>query len=934
MVGSDYLDFVLRRWAQLGAVLLCGGALLISGCDAGNEANAEQHLKRATDYREQGDLRAAVIEFKNALQKEPDNANARFQLGQIYVALGDAGAAAKELERARELGYESTELTIQFLEALLLQGNFQTVLATLEQMEGAKADPKLLMLRGRAQLGLGQLNEAEEAFQTILKAAPASTDARLGLARVAVANLDLGEAEAQADLALEAAGDNVQAWLLKGELALAREQFAEAEAAFQSAFALTEANVPARIGLARAFLGLNQTEKARKQIDALSAINADAPIVNYLKALLARQEGDLQATERALREVLAVVPNHPQSLLLLGAIQLGKGEQAQSEELLTRFISRNPGNPAGTKLLASLYQRQNRPQAAIDLLLKAERRAPDDTELLVLLGNAYIRQGNIETGREYLARAVELAPDSPALRAQLAAGHLVAGATDEAVAELESVIEQRPDFARADLLLVLTHLRTRDFELAFQAARALSEKHPESGLPHNLMGAAREAQQKKDEARLHYEKALEIQPDYTAAALNMARMDYQSGAIESARRRYEEILDEHENHPTALLAMARLLAQEGRTAEAVSYLEQARRAHPPFLAPRLMLAEYYLQSGQVRNALAVVEEAQQIAAEDPRVLFYLGRAQLFSGEIEEALTAFEKLAERAPESPQAHLQLGLAQMRAGEAEGAQASLERALALKGDSLQAKAALGSLALSQGQIDEALNYAHLIKEQHPEAVAGDILEGDAYMAKGAPAQAAKMYQRALERTQSSRLIVKLHTAKARSGDIEGGLATLRERLAERPDDVLVRLTLASTLHLRGERDAAIKEYERVLNDQPQSAVALNNLAWLYHEHSDPRGLGLAEKAHGLAPKSPEIADTYGWLLIQNDKVEQGLKLLRQASREAPNNADIRYHLAAGLAKAGDREGARRELEALLRTDEKFTERAKAERLLELLK
>jgi Tfp pilus assembly protein PilF len=146
-------------------------------------------------------------------------------------------------------------------------------------------------------------------------------------------------------------------------------------------------------------------------------------------------------------------------------------------------------------------------------------------------------------------------------------------------------------------------------------------------------------------------------------------------------------------------------------------------------------------------------------------------------------------------------------------------------------------------------------------------------------------------------------------------------------------VRLAYASTLHQRGDRSAAVAEYERVLKAQPGSVLALNNLAWLYFEDGDARALELAERAYNRAPERAEIIDTYGWLLIKGGRVEEGLSLLEKASKRAPGNGDIRYHLAAGLAEAGEKSRAKRELTALLDSGKEFSEKPAARALLEEL-
>jgi Flp pilus assembly protein TadD len=86
-------------------------------------------------------------------------------------------------------------------------------------------------------------------------------------------------------------------------------------------------------------------------------------------------------------------------------------------------------------------------------------------------------------------------------------------------------------------------------------------------------------------------------------------------------------------------------------------------------------------------------------------------------------------------------------------------------------------------------------------------------------------------------------------------------------------------------------------------------------------------------VVPNQPEVIDTLGWLLVQNGDTNRGLVLLQETTTKAPHVADIRYHMAAALEKAGRRAEARKELDRLLKSSKTFPERDKAEPLREQL-
>ena len=63
-------------------------------------------MQNAQAYLDKGDARAALIEYRNAVKNNPNNGAARFNLGKLQLATGDAVAAEKELRAARDLNYD------------------------------------------------------------------------------------------------------------------------------------------------------------------------------------------------------------------------------------------------------------------------------------------------------------------------------------------------------------------------------------------------------------------------------------------------------------------------------------------------------------------------------------------------------------------------------------------------------------------------------------------------------------------------------------------------------------------------------------------------------------------------------------------------------------------------------------------------------------
>ncbi len=92
----------MRAYFFLTAFALAVSLAALPGCS--KEASSQKSLALAKQAQAKGDTKAAVIDLKNALQKDPENRDARLLLGKLYDEMGDGASAEKELREASRLG--------------------------------------------------------------------------------------------------------------------------------------------------------------------------------------------------------------------------------------------------------------------------------------------------------------------------------------------------------------------------------------------------------------------------------------------------------------------------------------------------------------------------------------------------------------------------------------------------------------------------------------------------------------------------------------------------------------------------------------------------------------------------------------------------------------------------------------------------------------
>ena len=900
----------LRRLA--GALILLGAAGVVA-------APADEYVEEARQYLAAGEPKAATIQLKNALQADPAHVAARVMLGTLHLRNNDGAAALKEFGRARDLGAARTDWLPGYAQALVLQGEFQRLLDEVEvdQDFSAAQQAALLALRGNANLALRRVDEAAAAYDAALAAQPGHPLAGLGQARIQLLQGDSEAALARLDAVLAEHPAHVDSLLVRADLLRRLRRLDEAAADYARVTETQPADPRAHIGLALIHIAQRDIAAAKQDLAALNRLSRELPAVHYLQALVSFQEQDFDRAAEELQVLLRIAPANLQAQLLYGIVSYARSEFTIADDYLTRVFASAPGNPQVVKLLGAARLKLRQPGRAVQVLASVVDDATEDAQLLALLGTAYLQSGDNSKGAEYIQRAVELDPDQALLRTQLAVGKIATGDTAGAISELESAVALGQDVLQADVLLVLSYLNKKEFDKAMTASATLEERMADSPIPFNLTGLAHLAQRQFDEARERFELALEKDPDFQVARMNLARLALLAQRPEDAAAAYQGVLKREPGHLGAMMGMAALSRAQGDEAEAERWLRRANRANPQALQPILVLAEGYLRDNEALKANNLLTGLTPEQANNPAALRLKGMALLQTGDYASAVHTLRLLTEQRPSSIEAWFQLARAQAAAGDAQASRASFRRAVELdrEHEVPVVWVGLGELELRERRFDAALALAEEIKRHFPDEVHGHDVAAAAYRGKGEAEAAIAEAEAALAIEPSSRRVNALASQLAGAGQGERAVAVLEEWLAGHAEDGAAWANLGMLQQQAGQDEQALLAYEQAVQHAEPNPVILNNLAWLYLDRNAERAVELATRAYELAPTRAEIVDTYGWVLFQVGRRSEGLAALQQALVIAPRNAEIALHVAEALHVMQRDAEARPMLERILR-------------------
>jgi len=908
------------------AVALSAG---LAGCGKGD---AQKLLAEAKQYEAKGEHKAAIIQLKNALQKNPDDRDARYLLGTIYLKTGDGPSAEKEIRKAVSLGVEAARTLPELGKALLMQGQYQKALDETQSVD-PKGNAVIASLRGSAYLALGKNEQARESLEMALQAKPDHPDALIGLARLALSQKDIARANQLIEQATVKNPQDVESWLFKGDLERVQDKVDAALAAYGEVLKIKPGDPAAHIARAYVEIGSGKFKEAQADIDAAKKTNPNGLLVFYTQALLDFSQKKHAAALESLQQVLRVAPEHMPSVLLAGAVQYALGSSEQAEQHLKKYLEQNPGNLYARKLLASALMKNGQTQKAIATLAPALKDDAKDAHLFMLAGEAHMQAKDFGKANAYFEKANALAPNTALVHTALGMSQLGLGENARAIAELEKASNLDVKTAQPGILLVMTHLRQKEYDKALAAVLRLEKEQPDNPIVHNLKGAVYLGRKDVASARPAFEKAVTLQPTYFAAVQNLAQLDMQAKQPEAARKRYLALLAQDKKNLQAMLAMASVGLAQGSNEEVQTWLERAVSEHPDAAQPAALLVGHYLRLGDKQKSLALAAKLQSTHPDDPNFLGVLADAQVANGDLRAALDSLNKMAVLQPESAQVQYRIARTHLALKDAVAATSALKKTQQLDPAFLPAQLTQAGLAVEQGRFEDALAIARLMQKQKAGQAPGNVLEGDIQMAQKKSTQAIAAYERAAAIEPGGLLAIKLHGALLQAGKTADAEARLGNWVKANPADTRVRLYLANYKLQTRQNKAAIEQLQAVVKLEPQNVLALNNLAWALGEEKDVRAMQYAEQAYKLAPENSAVLDTMGWMLAEKGDTARGLTLLQKASGLAPESAEIRYHYAQALVKAGDKSKARKEIEQLLANAKGFAKADEARALLKQL-
>lgn len=905
---------------------------LLAACDGKSESELLASGKQLLANK---DLPGAIIQFKSALQRQPDSPEARLLLGKALLDSGDPSAALVELTKAQELQAPEDAVVPPLARAMLLMGDEAKLISTFAatKLLDPQAQADLLTTLATAHTVRNEPDKARAAIDEALRAVPGYLLAVVLDARLKAAAGDYNGALALLEPALAKGDPEGRAAMLKGEvLWQGTKDLDGALAVFKTVLAAHPKTVGAYTASISILGAQGKADEAKAQLEALKKALPSHPETLFFSAQLAFTEKDYKGSRELTDRLLKIMPENPRVLELAGAAEYRLGQFTQAEAFLAKALKISPGQPLSRQLLAQTYLRANQPNKVIELMTPVLESKSADATSLALAAEAWGMLGETKKADEAFALASKAAPGDTRVRTSAAMAQLARGNAGAAVAQLETLAAEDKG-TRADIALITARLRQNDFNGALKAIDGLEKKIPDRPVAYNLRGRVLLLKKDNAAAKKVFEVALSKDATYFPAVASMAAIDLAEGKPDVAKKRFEDLAKAKPKSHQPWLALSELAARTGEPPEqVVQLLQNGVKANAGDPVPHIALVNHLLSKGDGKAALTAARDATAALPNNLEVMEALGRAQLGADAAEQAVATFKQLTSLRPTDPLAQVRLGEALVANKDIEGARRAVKRALELNPDLLAAKRALVSLALQENKPADGLALVREMQRKDPKDPVAFGLEGDLEASRRNWDAAAAAYGKALQLQRSTEAAVRQHASLRMAGRTAEADKLAAEWLKERPRDAAFRFHLGDMA--LGKDDAqAESHYRAVLEMQPRNALAMNNIAWLMAKQGKKGAVAMATKANELLPGRPQLMDTLALSLAAEGQLPKAIETQKLALSRAPGDPALKLGLAKLLIKSGDKAYAKAELEDIAKLGSRFSGQAEVAELLKTL-
>lgn len=420
--------------------------------------------------------------------------------------------------------------------------------------------------------------------------------------------------------------------------------------------------------------------------------------------------------------------------------------------------------------------------------------------------------------------------------------------------------DKNPTKAREALLTKVALLADfKRYKESVSTLQSYLKRQPDDEISYYFLGKIHSIFQNRKEAKRAYQKALELRPNFLAAAKALGLQLELEGKVQEAMLEYQKVFQTNPNDEELVQKLVNLSLMNEDYPTALEYLKQYLILKPDDLQGQMRTALIHYKLKEYDAAKEIFESLlkNDLVAQD-RIYFYLGTLSEEQEKYDQAQEFYEKVKPDSEYFVEARLQLAFIYgIKESDNSKALSSLADASALKPDAPELVLALAAEHERQSQLVEGIRVL---------------------------TDATQRFK------QNEKILFSLGTLLDRVGDFESAIQRMKEVLDINPNNPHALNHIGYSYAERNQHlDEAEALLKRAAQLAPENGFIQDSLGWTYFRmRKFAKAASFLERANKLSPRQPvvleHLADTYQALGRAKDALAVYEEIMRWSAKDDP--------------------------------------------------
>lgn len=669
---------------KLFKYFLVVAALVTSLVACGTSADsAADFIESGKKLLAEGQPEKARLEFKNAVQVDPNVAESYYQLALLDEKAKNWKAMFSNLLRVEQLDPKHHDAIIKLGQLYLLSGELPLAMEQVNKV--MKDDENHLMawiLKSSIEFKREDYGSAMSGVERALKMAPASVEAISLKAMLLNKQGKPKEAIAFLSSALTASPEELPLTIIKLSILEEQKDYAAMETVYEELKAKHATETWVFVSLAKLYNLQGKYDKAKGVLEGfvkaqpdnkeaklllVSLVQEKEPekAIELLSDYIKQDEEDfsLRLTKVQLLMTIDKTADAISELKQIAALDETSESGNKANVMLATFDMQNKNKEAALQKLNQVLARAPEDEGALLMMAKIEvldknidsavtrlrivlRNNPESEQALVLLAQAYMNSGSDELAEDSFRQVLAVNPGNTVAALSITQGLMKSNELDRAEIVLMKALNKNPNNDEVLQALAQVRLLKKDWLGTQSIVDTLLKADKASSEASYLNARLSQAQEHYAEAIEEYKKVLETRPQFTRALQGLAFCSMKLNQKDELLAFLTEFNTKNPGQFAGYAIQSDIFVQDKAFDKAITVLKEGLSIEPKWVGGYSALASVYLNQGEVDKAVSVYKERLVIAPNNNGISMQLASLYEKNYKFSEAKELYEGVLER------------------------------------------------------------------------------------------------------------------------------------------------------------------------------------------------------------------------------------------------------------------------------------------------